>query len=148
MSSQKVYLIIGGGGFLGRYIVENLLSRGEKNVKIFDIRKSFEEDRVEFIIGDITKPEDLKKACKGVTTVIHTASPAVGVKGDYSYDLIYRVNVVGTKNVIEACIEMKVRQLIYTSSASVVFEGKDLRLANEETPYATQHLDPYSFTKV
>ena len=62
MATQKVYMVVGGGGFLGRYIVDYLLNRGEKNVKVFDLRKTFEDPRVETILGDITKVEDLKKA--------------------------------------------------------------------------------------
>lgn len=58
------YLIIGGGGFLGRYIVEYLINRGEKFIKVFDIRKTFEDSKIEFIVGDITKIDDVINACK------------------------------------------------------------------------------------
>jgi FlaA1/EpsC-like NDP-sugar epimerase len=62
--SNKTYLIIGGGGFLGRYIVEQLLERGEKNVKIFDLRKTWDDPRVEFIVGDLTKLDSVTNALK------------------------------------------------------------------------------------
>jgi len=84
--TQRTYLVIGGCGFLGRHIVEFLLRRGEKHVKVFDIRKTFDNDQVEFIIGDMTKLEDVSQACKGVYAVIHTASPTAHNQG---YDFFF-----------------------------------------------------------
>ncbi|KAN0055261.1 hypothetical protein ACTA71_008366 [Dictyostelium dimigraforme] len=140
---SKSYLVVGGCGFLGRYIVEALLSRGEKNVHVFDIRKSFEDNRVTFHIGDIRKSEDLESACKGITTVFHTASPTHGM----GYDIYYSVNVIGTEKLIEACIKCGVKQLVYTSSSSVVFNGKDIVNGDESLPYVDKHIDPYNKTK-
>jgi hypothetical protein len=48
--------------------VEHLLNRGEKNVTAFDIRKTFEDPRVKFVVGDISKLSDLTKAFEGVDT--------------------------------------------------------------------------------
>ncbi|KYQ90424.1 3beta-hydroxysteroid dehydrogenase [Tieghemostelium lacteum] len=141
--SNKSYLVVGGCGFLGRYIVESLLARGEKNVSVFDIRQSFEDSRVKFHIGDIRKKEDLLKACEGVTTVFHTASPTHGM----GYDIYYSVNVVGTEKLVEACVESQVKQLIYTSSSSVVFNGEDIDGGDETLPYVQHHIDPYNKTK-
>jgi sterol-4alpha-carboxylate 3-dehydrogenase (decarboxylating) len=64
MASSKSFLVIGGGGFLGRYIVEQLLARGEKNVKAFDLRKTFDEPRIEYVVGDLTDLEQVVKATK------------------------------------------------------------------------------------
>jgi len=113
---------------------------------VFDIRKTFDDNSVEFIIGDMTRIDDLNKACEGIDTVIHCASPAVGLN-QHSEELLYAINVLGTQNVIEACIRSRVKQLIYTSSASVVFEGEPLYNADETQPLAAKFLDPYSKTK-
>jgi len=139
----KVYLVTGGCGFLGRWIVEKLLERGEKEVKVFDLRQTFKDDRVEFILGDLTNLEQVKKALKGVTTVIHTASPVHG----NNEAIYFKVNVTGTNNVLEACHENKVKQLIFTSSSSVVFNGKDIHNGNEDLPYCKPHMDSYNKTK-
>lgn len=144
-SNQKRYLVIGGGGFLGRYIVEQLLDRGETRVIVFDVKQTFEDKRLEkYLLGDITKLEDVLNAFSGVTTVIHTASLPHNGKNT---TLMYKVNVDGTKNVIDACIRNGVKQLIYTSSASVVFEGKDLKNADETSPYSKRAQDPYDHSK-
>jgi len=142
--TQKVYLVVGGCGFLGRYMVEALLNRGEKNVRVFDLRKTFDNEGVQFTTGDITNLDNVINACKGVDVVIHTASPTVH---DQKYDFFFKVNVQGTQNVIDACQKCGVKQLIYTSSASVIFSGDDIRNADETTPYCKTYFDPYNLTK-
>ena len=61
---------------------------------------------------------------------------------------MYSVNVTGTTNVIDACIAHKVPKLVYTSSASVVFEGKSVVNVDETFPYASKPMDFYTSTKV
>ncbi|KAL2918769.1 erg26, C-3 sterol dehydrogenase [Polyrhizophydium stewartii] len=137
------YLVIGGGGFLGRVIVNQLLERGD-TVSVFDLRRSFEDPRLsEFIVGDITSPADVLRACEGKTVVMHTASPPHGLPSS----AYFKVNVDGTKNVIRACVQAGVSKLVFTSSASVIFNGKDLINGNEELPYCDVHMDAYNETK-
>jgi sterol-4alpha-carboxylate 3-dehydrogenase (decarboxylating) len=137
------YLIIGGAGFLGRAIATMCLQNGS-NVSIFDIVKPKDVDpRIHCYIGDITKPTDIQEACKGKSIVIHTASPVHGKPAA----VYFKVNVEGTNNVIQACLDQKVRKLIYTSSASVIYNGQDLVNADETTPYCTVHMDAYNETK-
>ena len=62
--------------------------------------------------------------------------------------LMYSVNVTGTTNVIDACIAHKVPKLVYTSTASVVFEGKSVVNVDETYPYASKPMDFYTSTKV
>jgi len=82
-------------------------------------------------------------ACKGIHTVIHTVSPPV----TSPYPLFYSVNVTGTKQLIEACLQTGVKNLVYTSSASVVFAGFDIKYGEESLPYAKTPIDRYSYTK-
>ncbi len=130
--------ISGGCGFLGRCIVEQLLARGETDVRVFDIRKGFEDDRVKFFVGSICNEEDLRPALRGVTTVYNTVSPPHGtstpniigfltsMKGG-EYDLYFKVNVTGTKTLLKVSAESGVKQFIHTSSSSVVFDGTDIK---------------------
>ena len=62
--------------------------------------------------------------------------------------LMRSVNVTGTENVIRACVAQHVPKLVYTSSASVVFNGVDLLDVDETHPYADSFLDYYTKTKV
>ncbi|KAJ3114764.1 hypothetical protein HDU96_001707 [Phlyctochytrium bullatum] len=136
-------LVIGGCGFLGRVIVEQLLAAGETSVRVLDLRKTFDDPRVEFVQGDICSLDDMLAATKGITTVFHTASPPHG-KGKAVY---FKINVDGTKNVVDACRKNGVPNLVYTSSASVVYNGQDLVEGDETLPYCEKHMDAYNESK-
>jgi sterol-4alpha-carboxylate 3-dehydrogenase (decarboxylating) len=59
----KVFMVIGGGGFLGRRIIEMLIEQGQ-TVKAFDLNKTWDHEKLEFITGDLTNPESVKAALK------------------------------------------------------------------------------------
>lgn len=144
ISNAKKCTVIGGSGFLGQHMVEQLLERGYA-VNVFDIRQGFDNPKVQFFIGDLCSQQDLYPALKGVSTVFHCASPP---PSSNNKELFYRVNVIGTKNVIETCKEAGVQKLILTSSASVVFEGVDIKNGTEDLPYAVKPIDYYTETKI
>eukprot|EP00026_Physarum_polycephalum_P005121 Phypoly_transcript_05149.p1 GENE.Phypoly_transcript_05149~~Phypoly_transcript_05149.p1 ORF type:complete len:354 (+),score=60.59 Phypoly_transcript_05149:142-1203(+) len=139
---QEEHLVVGGCGFLGRYIVEQLLARGA-SVRVFDLRKGFEDSRVQFFVGNIRSADDLRPALTGVTTVYNTVSPPHGG----TFQQYYGVNVEGTKILLEVARECGVKQFIHTSSSSVVFGGKDLNGVDETACFPKKHIDPYSHTK-
>ncbi|XP_044923965.1 sterol-4-alpha-carboxylate 3-dehydrogenase, decarboxylating isoform X2 [Mustela putorius furo] len=124
--------VIGGSGFLGQHMVEQLLARGY-TVNVFDMRQGFDNPRVQFFLGDLCSQQDLYPALKGVSTVFHCASPP---PSSNNKELFYRVNYIGTKNVIETCKAAGVQKLILTSSASVIFEGVNIKNGTEDLPYA------------
>ncbi|NXJ20058.1 NSDHL protein, partial [Dicrurus megarhynchus] len=136
--------VIGGSGFLGQHMVEQLLARGY-SVNVFDIHKRFESDQVTFFLGDLCDKEALLPALRGVALVFHCASPA---PASDDRELFYRVNFLGTRAVIEACREAGVQKLVLTSSASVVFEGTDIKNGSEDLPYAQKPIDYYTETKI
>ena len=80
--------------------------------------------------------------------VFHCATMAPDAESTTAKAKAYAVNVKGTENVIQACQTHKVPKLVYTSSASVVFEGRDLHDVDESAPYAAKPLDYYTLTKV
>jgi nucleoside-diphosphate-sugar epimerase len=138
-------LVTGGGGFLGRYIVEQLVARSDK-VRTFSRGRSPELGAlgVESMQGDLADGELLRTACRGVEAVFHTAA-VPGVWGPWkSY---YETNVVGTRNVLSACRAERVPKLIFTSSASVVYDGRPHENANESLPYPEKYLCHYPHTK-
>ena len=91
---------------------------------------------------------DLLCMLAGMDVVFHCATMAPSSEHTAAKKLAYAVNVLGTQHVIAACVQQKVPKLVYTSSASVVFEGRDLNNINETAPYATKPLDYYTETKV
>jgi nucleoside-diphosphate-sugar epimerase len=144
----KTYLVTGGHGMLGSHVVEALLARGEDHVRIFDLVPSrlFDDEArrgsVTFIQGDLRSRAAIEQACQGVDAVFHTAA-SVNYWADleFEHERIHAVNVIGTRNVVDACAAAGVRQLIATSSTSVVVTHdvlqRPLALADESTPLAT-----------
>lgn len=147
-ASEKVKcLVVGGAGFLGREIVRQLLEHKEYDVAVFDVRDA-QIQGVLMHVGDIRDRAQVLHACKGIQVVIHCATAAPTAENALNNTLMHAVNVEGTKNVIEACCACSVSKLVYTSSASVVFEGKNLHLVNENVPYAKHPMDYYTKTKI
>jgi nucleoside-diphosphate-sugar epimerase len=142
-------LVTGGGGFLGRYIVEQLVARGDR-VRSFG-RGSYSELEslgVEVVRGDITDRSATVAACEGIDCVFHTAARA-GIGGtltDYSH-----ANVWGTRIVMLGCRFHRVPRLVYTSSPSVTFAGVDQCGIDESVGYdlawLTKNRAHYSYTK-
>jgi nucleoside-diphosphate-sugar epimerase len=99
---------------------------------------------VEQIQGNISDPAAVDKACQGIDVVFHVAAkpPPWGKYEDY-----YQTNVIGTLNVITACIRRKVPRLVYTSTPSVVFNGEDIEGVNETFPYPAKYNAHYPKTK-
>lgn len=103
-----------------------------------------EELGIPSIQGNLRNMKDVRDACRNQDIVFHTAAK-VGVWGrkrDF-----YQTNVEGTRNVIEACKEIGVRAMVYTSSASVVFDGADLQGADESLGYPPKPLSWYTGSK-
>ncbi len=142
-------LVTGGGGFLGRYMVEQLLARGDR-VRSFGRRAypELETLGVEVVRGDLADQGAVVAACDGVDLVFHVAArPGVSVQR-----LPYvQANVHGTKNVLHGCLTHGISRLIYTSSPSVTFAGEDQNGVDESVPVALdwliRHRSHYSSTK-
>ena len=143
-AKQKV-LVTGGAGFLGRAICRALLREG---VEVISYSRGYypelEAEGIRCIQGDIVSHRDLLKAASGVSAVFHTAAKA-GVWGDY--ESYYQPNVQGTINVINICKRLSIPKLIYTSSPSVVCDGKDQEGVDETAPYPDRFLAHYPATK-
>jgi nucleoside-diphosphate-sugar epimerase len=138
-------LVTGGGGFLGRYIVEQLVARGDR-VRVYarGCYREFDALGVESFQGDVADAEKLRAACRGIDAVFHAAA-APGVWGTWKH--YYQTNVVGAQYVLAACRAQGVGRLIFTSSPSVVYDGRPHENANESLPYAEHYLCHYPHTK-
>lgn len=146
MSAEKsMILVTGGGGFLGGAIVRALLEKGYK-VRSFSRNEHprLKESGVETARGDLADQEAVINASAGCSAVIHSAA-RVGFGVDYQE--FYRGNVIGTKNVIIACLRNNIDRLIFTGSPSVVFDGGDQENVNESAPYPAHFLGHYQSTK-
>jgi len=148
-------LVIGGAGFIGSHVVEELLKEDVKEVVIYDnfsrgsyenIQEALKDPRVKVfeLGGDILHTDILNEAVKGKDYVFHLA--ALWLLHCYDYPRnAFHVNIEGTFNVLEACVRNNVKKLIYSSSASVY--GNPVELPMKEThPYNNQTF--YGATKI
>jgi nucleoside-diphosphate-sugar epimerase len=144
-------LLTGGSGFTGRAIVAELLDPASPIktdlLRIFDIDefKGLADSRLELIRGNIRDYEKVSEVCRNIDVVIHSA--AIVDWGTKSDEEIYSVNVEGTRNIIRACREQKVKCLVFTSSLDAVFSGKPLVGIDESHPYPSTHSNSYCTSK-
>jgi len=138
-------LVTGAGGFLGLYLVEQLVARGDR-VRGFCRGSYAELDRlgVETVRGDVRDAGAVAAACRGVDVVFHTAAVS-GISIDWKR--YHGINTLGTRNVVAACRRQGVGRLVYTSSPSVTFDGKDQCGVDDSAPYPKRWLCHYPHTK-
>ena len=138
-------LVTGGGGFLGGVIVRMLRERGDQ-VRSFSrgAHPALADLGVEQIQGNLSDAALLIKAAAGCDIVFHVAAKA-GIWG--SYDEFYSANVTGTINVLSACRANDISRLVYTSSPSVVFDGRDVEGGDESLPYPARYHAHYPHSK-
>jgi nucleoside-diphosphate-sugar epimerase len=138
-------LVTGAGGFLGEYIVEQLVARGDE-VRGFGrgIYPRLQGLNIECLRGDIRDSAAVSRACQGVDVVFHVAAVA-GIWGPWDY--YHSINTRGTANVLAGCRQQNVRRLVYTSSPSVTFDAVDQPGIDESAPYARRWLCHYPHTK-
>ncbi|XP_071989273.1 3 beta-hydroxysteroid dehydrogenase type 7-like [Engystomops pustulosus] len=157
MSKDLVYLVTGGCGFIGEWIV-NLLLREDyvKEVKIFDLNENeavkylgTASTTVTFVKGDITDFKQFSLAVKGVDVVIHCAA-LVDFLDLAPFKKLEAINVGGTENVINACLAMDVPYLVFTSSIAAVGPNANndpMVRVTEDTFYPGEPLLSYGRTK-
>lgn len=138
-------LVTGANGFLGLYLVEQLVARGDR-VRAYCRRRSPELDAlgVETVLSDVRDEKATAAACQGIDTVFHVAAVA-GIWGPWQH--FYETNTVGTRNVLAGCLRHGVKKLVYTSSPSVTFDGREQCGIDESAPYPHRWLCHYPHTK-
>jgi 2-alkyl-3-oxoalkanoate reductase len=138
-------LVTGGTGFLGRRLVERLLSQG-RSVAVLGRTPApdLEKRGVRFIRASLDDTAAVSEACRGIGTVFHVAAK-VGVWG--RYDDFFRANVLGTRALLDGCRQHGVARFVHTSTPSVVFNGQNLAGADESLPLTTVCPSPYPLTK-
>ena len=144
--SKPRCLVVGGAGFLGSNLAEDLLSRGYR-VSIYDIQPSVLDESVTSYQADICDLFQLSNALQDCEIVFNcvTPPPLLG----YSYWALFnRVNVQGLETLIRACRQTGVKKLVHTSTAYVVYNGVDMANADEQLPYSTKPLDNYVASKI
>ena len=121
-------LVTGGAGFIGSYLVGELVRRGE-DIRVL-VKHRMPKEGIETVSGDVTDRGSLRKAFNGVEKVYHLAAI---FRHDTKPEDIWRVNYEGTKNVAEAALERGTR-LLYVSTVGVLGYANSKPL-DENSPY-------------
>ena len=146
-------LVTGGTGFIGSAVVRALLERDRDSsgsVRVLARRNSLRQNLVglpvEIVPGDITDLRSLRAAVAGCDEVYHVAALYTfweAHRGDS-----FRVNVLGTHNVLRACQEANVERIVYTSSVAALATPKDAHPVSETTPVDPRRIiGPYKKSK-
>ena len=156
-------LVTGGSGTIGARLVDQLLGLDPEVIRVFgrDETKQFyqrqrlaDHRNVRFLVGDIRDRDRLVRAMDGIDTVFHCAALKHVESGEYNPFEATQTNVVGTQNVIDACLAAEVGTMILTSSdkaanpTSVMGASKLLaeKLVSAATNYRGSH--PTTFASV
>jgi len=144
---NSTIFVSGGAGFIGSYLIEELLSQHQpKKIIILDnlIRGSFEnmkgfinDSRVEFIEGDIRNNELLEKCITGTDYVFHMAALRINACAASPQDG-FEVMLQATFNIANLCVKHKVKKVIYSSTASVYGLAQHFPTPETDNPYNNQ----------
>jgi dihydroflavonol-4-reductase len=142
-------LVTGASGFIGANVVKALLAEGYRVrvlVRPTSNLSALRDCRVHVVVGDIVDRASLGPAVAGCRQVFHVAA-------DYRLwtpdpDTVYRVNVAGTRNVLEACAEAGIDRVVYTSSVGTLGVPPDGGPGTETTPVSLRDMiGPYKRSK-
>ncbi|MES3016289.1 MAG: NAD-dependent epimerase/dehydratase family protein [Bacteroidota bacterium] len=154
LENSKI-LVIGGAGFIGSFVVSELLKENVSEVVVYDnfargkkeyLTESLKDPRCKLfpIGGDVREVDILDTAMKGVDYVFCLAAMWLLHCKDYPRTA-FDVNIAGTFNVLEACVKNNVKKLIWSSSASVYGDAVELPMT-EQHPFNNKNF--YGATKI
>jgi nucleoside-diphosphate-sugar epimerase len=141
------YFVTGATGFVGSALVKKLREQGHEvhaSVRNLDKAKDLQAIGVTLFKGDVTDKESMREAMQGVDGIFHVAGwYKIGVKDKSDGE---RVNVQGTRNVLELMQQLKIPKGVYTSSLVVNSDTKG-EMKDESYHFTGQHLSEYDRTK-
>ncbi len=151
---MKKILITGGTGFIGSHLAEKAVKKGFKvfvfdrynpNFSLGNLVSSRFKKNIEFIFGDIRDYDSVNKSVKKVDYVFHLAA-LIGIPYSYYSPLAYvKTNIEGTYNILEACKENNIKQVIVTSTSEVYGSAQTKSISethrlNAQSPYAASKI--------
>ena len=126
--------VTGGNGLLGSFVIEELL---KSNTPCIGLRRENSinsgvfknEDKIQWKIADVLNPVQLEESFEGISTVIHTAAKVD--LNPWHRKEVMEVNVQGTKNVVDACLNAGVKNILHVSSVAALGKPNELKVIDE-----------------
>jgi dihydroflavonol-4-reductase len=140
-------VVTGAAGHAGANLVRALVAQGRPTRALVHIdRKAIEGLEVEVIEGDVCNLESLVDTFEGAEVVYHLAAH-ISISGD-EWPLLESVNIIGTRNVVEACLRCGVSRLVYFSSIHAIAQTHPDLPVDESRPLAeSRRCQPYERSK-
>ena len=154
MFDNKKILITGGTGSLGQALTRRLLQKNVKTIRILsrneskqiEMESKFNDNRLRFFLGDIRDKERLVRATEDIDYVFHAAALKHVPKIEYNPFEAIKTNVIGSQNVIDACLEANVKKAICIGTDKAVSPlntyGATKLLMEKLFVTANNYLDP------
>jgi nucleoside-diphosphate-sugar epimerase len=143
------YLVTGAAGFIGSHIVDALINRGDEVVGLDNFasgKKEHLNPKANFYQGTILDEALLDSLCAGVDGIFHLGAMARIQPSFQNPDLYFRVNVLGTRNVLVAAKKHGVKRVVYSASSSAYGPVEVLPI-KEDLKLSAQALHPYGSSK-
>ena len=151
----KKFLVTGGAGFIGSHLVDMLLREDIAKIVVFDnftrggthnLEEAIKDDRLELFEekGDLTHQREVDKATRNIDGIFHLASLSLPYCQKYPRSAL-DVNIVGTFNLLDACIKNNVKRIVFTSSSSIY--GNAVYSPMDEK-HPLEYRDIYAATKI
>lgn len=129
MAEGMRILVTGGTGTLGQVLIPKILARQNPiKVKVLsrgehtqmEMKDRLQDDRVEYLVGDIRDKDRVWYATRGIDQVYHLAAMKSVDKAEENPNEAISINVIGTQNIVDACIKNGVKKAIFTSTDKAV----------------------------
>ena len=138
-------VVTGAAGHAGANLVRALVQGRPVRALVHLDRKALEGLDIEVVTGDICDPDSLLKAFAGAEVVYHLAARISIAKESWSR--LEAVNVIGTRNVVEACLRCGVRRLVHFSSIHTIADTTDIPVDESDPLVESRRYSPYDRSK-
>ena len=126
--TNKILLITGGTGSFGSTILKELIKTKIKEIRIlsrdelkqFDLRAKFPDKRIKYFLGDVRDIDSISYVFKNVNFVFHAAALKQVPSCEFQPEEAFKTNVIGSKNVIDNCINNNISKAIFLSTDSEI----------------------------
>jgi dihydroflavonol-4-reductase len=144
---KMITVVTGGSGHIGANLIRALLAQGRKVRALHHVnRRAIEKLNIEIVPADVCNPGSLHKAFKGADVVYHLAARISLNMNDYP--VLEPINVAGTRNVVQACLDCDVRRLVHFSSIHAFIQESIGKPIDESCPLVEpRNCPPYDRSK-